>query len=98
MLQLAELNGFDWDAGNDNKSLLKHGISQLEAEQVFFNQPLLVVSDPQHSRGEQRLHLYGKNDDGELRHITFTMRGTKARVISARPMHRKERKFYEENT
>ena len=98
MLQLAELSGFDWDSGNDNKNLLKHGVSQIEAEQVFFNQPLLVVIDPKHSQREQRFHLYGKNDDGELRHITFTMRGTKARVISARPMHRKEKKFYEENT
>ena len=29
-------------------------------------------------------------------HITFTVRGTRVRVISARDMHRKERTIYEE--
>ena len=35
-----------------------------------------------------------------LLHVTFTLRaaGTRVRVISARPMHRKERKAYEDSS
>jgi len=90
---LLDITGFDWDTGNDNKSLLKHGVSQHEAEQVFFNHPLLIVGDVKHTQQEHRLHLYGKNDKGQLRHITFTIRGSKARVISARSMHKRSVNF-----
>ena len=41
MLKLAEITGFDWDAGNERKND-KHGVSMAQAEQVFFNAPLLI--------------------------------------------------------
>ena len=71
-----------------------------EAEQVFFNAPLLVLDDSRHSREEPRFHALGKSDDTRLLHITFTVRheGEKIRVISARDMHRKERVIYEKAT
>jgi uncharacterized DUF497 family protein len=42
----------------------------------------------------------GHTDAGRLLHVTFTLRhnDTVIRVISARPMHRKERFRYEEET
>ncbi len=85
-----------WDAGNARKSTDKHGVSQFEAEQVFFNEPLLVVADVKHSQDESRYHALGKTDQGRLLHLTFTLRVDKAliRVISARPMSRKEREIY----
>jgi hypothetical protein len=97
MLDLAKISGFDWDAGNARKNE-KHGVSRAEAEQVFFNVPLLAVADSRHSQKEARLHALGKTDDGRLLHITFTLRdaGRKIRVISARDMHRKERAVYEQ--
>lgn len=39
------IEGFDWDKGNERKSFEKHGVSQGEAEQAFFNEPLLIVTD-----------------------------------------------------
>ena len=89
------ITGFDWDAGNARKND-KHGVSMAEAEQVFFNQPLLVVSDDKHSQKEARLHALGRTDGGRLLHLTFTLRqqGSLIRVISARAMHRKERTIY----
>jgi uncharacterized DUF497 family protein len=71
-----------------------------EAEQVFFNAPLLVLEDSRHSSEEPRFHALGKSDDTRLLHITFTVRhkGEKIRVISARDMHRKERVIYEKAT
>ena len=96
MIDWALVIGFDWDAGNARKSVEKHSVSQGEAEQVFFNEPLLLLPDRKHSNKEQRVHALGKTEDGRLLHVTFTLRdsGKLIRVISARDMHRKERAFY----
>jgi len=99
MIDLAKITGFDRDDGNARKNE-KHGVSPAEAEQVFFNAPLVVVADVPHSEREARLHALGKSDEGRPLHITFTLRdaGQKIRVISARDMHRKEKAFYEQAT
>jgi uncharacterized DUF497 family protein len=98
MINWKQVTGFDWDAGNARKSEEKHSVSRFEAEQVFFNQPLLVLADQKHSQNEDRYHALGKSDDARLLHITFTLRSadTLIRVISARDMHRKERNIYEQ--
>ena len=69
-----------------------------EAEQVFFNAPLLLLEDSAHSQQEPRVHALGKTDEGRMLHIAFTLRqtGLLIRVISARDMHRKERAVYEQ--
>lgn len=96
MIDWSVVQGFDWDAGNERKSHLKHGVSSSEAEQVFFNQPLLVGDDVAHSTGESRWHALGVTDGARHLHVTFTIRrvGQLIRVISARDMHRKERIIY----
>jgi uncharacterized protein len=98
MINLAPVTGFDWDEGNARKSVDKHGVSQPEAEQVFFNEPLLLLPDLRHSQREPRFHALGRTDSGRRLHIAFTLRvdGTLIRVISARDMHRKEREYYEQ--
>lgn len=97
MIDLRKITGFDWDDGNGRKNE-KHGVSMAEAEQVFFNAPLLLLEDSVHSQKEPRLHALGKTDDERVLHITFTLRqsGLLIRVISARDMHRKERTIYEQ--
>lgn len=96
MSALDDAVGFDWDEGNSRKSTEKHGVSQAEAEQVFLNEPLLVLEDCRHNRQETRFHALGRTDKGRFLHITFTLRndGMLIRVISARVMHRKEREIY----
>ena len=44
MIDLSAIVGFEWDAGNERKNE-KHGVSMAEAEQVFFNAPLLLLAD-----------------------------------------------------
>ena len=97
MVDLNRIVGFDWDAGNARKNE-KHGVSSAEAEQAFFNTPLLMIEDTKHSAPEPRFHALGKTDVGRRLHITFTLRsaGQTIRVISARDMHRKERTIYEQ--
>ena len=97
MINLGQIAGFNWDNGNARKNE-KHGVSMAEAEQVFFNTPLLLLEDAAHSQKEPRIHALGKTDDGRTLHITFALRqaGLLIRVISARDMHRKERAIYEQ--
>lgn len=99
MINFTKITDFDWDKGNIRKND-KHGVSMAESEQVFFNQPLLLLGDMKHSEVEHRFHALGKTDEGRTLHITFTLRnsGEKIRVISARDMHKKERTIYEQTT
>lgn len=96
MLDLNRIAGFDWDEGNSRKSADKHNVGQSEAEQVFLNEPLLVLADPRHSAAERRWHALGVTDAGRALHLTFTLRNddTLIRVISARDMSRRERTIY----
>ena len=99
MVILEKVTGFDWDDGNSRKND-RHDVSMAEAEQVFFNAPVLVLPDPAHSQTEPRYHALGKTIDGRRLHVTFTLRrdGKLIRVISARNMSGKERKIYEQAT
>lgn len=98
MIDWSRITGFDWDEGNARKSTRKHAVSQAEAEQIFLNEPLLILLDERHSLTEVRFHALGTTDDGRRLHITFTLRekATLIRIISARDMHRKEKARYEQ--
>ena len=89
--ELDQFTGFQWDEGNINKNLYKHKVENWECEQVFFNEPLIILDDPKHSYAEMRWAA------GKLLTVIFTKRGSQIRVISARTMKRKERNFYEKN-
>lgn len=92
---LHEAAGFQWDKGNSEKNWHSHRVSTMECEQVFFNQPLLVAGDVQHSEVETRLYALGRTDDNRRLFVVFTIRQMRIRVISARDMSRKERRTYE---
>lgn len=92
---LNSCEGFQWDNGNSLKIWLKHHVSEGEAEQAFFNEPLLLVMDPGHSQAEVRYRALGYTDEGRRLFIVFTIRKAMVRVISARDMNRKERVEYE---
>jgi uncharacterized protein len=100
MIDVTRIKGFDWDAGNSRKSAEKHDVSQTEAEQIFFHDPLLVLEDQKHSGAEPRWHALGQTGEGRHLHISFTVRaeGSLLRVISARKMSRNERKIYAKNS
>ena len=97
MIDFGLITGFDWDKGNERKNVESHQVAQFEAEELFFNQPLIVTGDPAHSAQERRWHALGVTDGSRLLHVTFTLRqnNTKIRVISARDMSRRERHIYE---
>ncbi len=94
MLDLSSLDGFEWDEGNLTKNWESHQVASTECEEVFFNLPLLLATDGKHSKVEVRYYVLGQTNAGRPLFIAFTVRSPKLRVISARPMSRKERQIY----
>jgi len=98
-LDIKEIIGFEWDNGNILKNEIKHNLKWQTIEEVFFNEPLIIVEDFNHSnKDECRCLALGNIDDGTLISVIFTKRKNKIRVISARPISKKERDFYENYT
>lgn len=92
--QLRQCTGFEWDEGNEGKNWEKHRVSDGEAEQVFFNQPLVAAFDASHSELEDRILVLGKTDSGRKLFVVCTVRVDRIRVISARDMTKREREAY----
>lgn len=88
-----DFEGFDWDLGNVAKNE-KHDVEPEEAEETFFNEPLIVAVDVKHSKSEKRWHALGRTSKRRL-FVAFTVRGKLIRIISARAMNKKERNIYE---
>ena len=87
---------FDWDGGNYYKSLHKHEVSTQEAEEIFVNEPLVILDDEKHSDHEKRYAAYGKTNEERRLFAVFTLRKKRIRIISIRPMDKRERKLYEQ--
>ena len=80
---------FDWDKGNSEKPK-KHGLTPEETEEAFFDKNKVVFTDWKHSsEEEQRATLLGKTRKGLLLNVTFTLRGKKIKVITARRVNKK---------
>ena len=92
----SQVNGFEWDEGNITKNWEKHKVGHFECEEIFFNEPLIVQKDKEHSEEELRYFTLGSTNSGRLLFVVFTIRKDKIRVISARDMTGKERRRYEQ--
>ena len=96
VIDLRKITGFEWDRWNVDKSYDKHGITPREAEEVFTDARQLVLEDIEHSQTEERFTIIGKSIKGNILFVSFTIRDTKVRIISARKANIKERRLYEE--
>jgi uncharacterized protein len=83
---LSNCTGFEWDQGNLTKNWDKHSVSTGECEQIFFNKPLIVKRDSEHSQFENRYYVLGRTNMDRLLFSVFTVRNDKIRIISARDM------------
>lgn len=87
---------FEWDKGNNDKNLKKHNVASQEAEEVFKNEPKFILEDKGHSLLEKRHMVWGITNKGRRLSVFITIRRSKVRIISARDMHKRERRKYEE--
>lgn len=87
---------FEWDKGNKDKNVHKHSVQNSESEEVFVNNPILLINIT-HSRNENRYLAYGVTDKKRQLVIAFTLRGKieeVIRIISSRDQDKKEKKLY----
>ena len=94
---LRGIEGFQWDEGNSRKSERKHGVTDRESEEIFFNKPLVIARSVKGSP-EIRYAALGKTYGSRLLAVVFTIRANRIRIISARPMSRNERELYEKES
>ena len=87
----------EWDTNKETINQRKHGISFYEAATVFLDPLSVIAPDDEHSIGEQRHNILGVSEYGDLLVVTFTERGTRLRIISARYATRREKREYEES-
>ena len=94
-----KIEGFDWDKGNILKNEKKHGLTHDVIEE-FFRGQIWVAPDPAHSQEEDRFLAIGVDSNGKPMIVAFTIRYKDEtrliRPISARYMHAKETKKYEQ--
>jgi hypothetical protein len=87
---------FVWDRGNSDKNWHKHGVTNRECEEVFFDPNKQEYPDPNHSTGEPRKIMLGETKKGRVLFLVYTVRNSYVRVISARDLNkRKEASLYE---
>ncbi len=87
---------FEWDEDKAKSNRRKHRVGFDEAQTVFLDELSITQPDPQHSQKEERLIIFGMSNKPRLLVVSFTERGQKIRLISARKATRVERKQYEQ--
>ena len=75
-----------------------HGVDFTEAATVFGDALELTISDPDHSVGEFRFLSIGHSVSNRILVVSYTERGDRVRIISARTASPKEWRQYESGT
>lgn len=85
-----KIERISWDQDTvDHISI--HSVSPEEVEEVLFDEE----SPPLVMRGREGRHLaYGKTGGGRLLLIVWVLRHRKTKIITARDMNQKEKRFY----
>lgn len=87
---------FEWDPAKARDNERKHGVSFFEACEVFDDDHSSSVRDPDHSVDEDRHLIFGMSKGGKCLVVSYTERGERIRLISAREMTPRERQAYEQ--
>jgi uncharacterized DUF497 family protein len=91
-------DAFEWDDGKAARNLADHGVS-FEAARLAFDDAFAVIrEDRRQDYGEDRFILLGMVQE-HLLVVSYTMRGARVRIISARLAEpRERRRYHEENS
>ena len=91
---LKPITHFIWDGHNLTKIWVKHKVDARECEQVFSDPQIQFAMNAVRESKEERWAVIGKTSQKRELLVVFAIRGQGIRVISARPMSRKERRKY----
>jgi len=88
---------FEWDEEKNQINIVKHGISFLEAQTVFYDENAVLFDDPDHSEYEDRYLIIGIAKSEKICIVSHCYRGMEdniVRIISARKATKSEQQFY----
>ena len=88
-------NEFEWDDRKAAANLVRHGVSFETARRAFDDIHAVEMEDCRADYGEDRCVLLGMVQQ-RLLAVTYTLRGRRTRIISARPAEPFERRLYHE--
>lgn len=86
----------EWDPKKAESNERAHGVGFHEAATVLEDPLSTTFPDPDHSVDEKRYLTIGASTTGRILVVAHTDRAEAVRLISARRVTRRERKFYEE--
>ena len=86
-----------WDPKKAEINIRKHGIDFHEAATVFTDTLSTTFPSVDHSESEVRFVTIGVSVNKQLLIVAHTENDDIIRIISARPVTRQERRFYEKN-
>lgn len=86
---------FEWDSEKADENLRKHGVTFSEGLTIFGDPLEVMIPDPDHSEGELRFLSLGTSEGGRILVVSYTERGARIRIISAREATPRERREYE---
>lgn len=89
---------FEWEPRKERSNTRKHGVDFAEASTVFGDPLECTIPDPDHSEGEHRFLSLGNSDRERLLVVSFTERGERIRILSARTATAGERQQHESGT
>ena len=87
---------FEWDARKAAENLKSHGVAFDEAVTVFADPLAKIFDDPDRSDDERRELIIGHSAAQRILVVSFTDRGRRTRIVSARQATARERKDYDE--
>ncbi len=88
-----EDDGFEWDDTKAAANLADHKVSFEEARLVFRDIHAVELGEDRRGYDEQRFNIIGRSST-RLLFVTYTDRGERVRIISARPAERAEQSYY----
>jgi len=81
---------WSWDDAKAASNIKDHGVTFEEAKLVFSDRLGLELGEDRRGYSEQRFNVIGRSGD-RLLFVTYTERGERIHIISARPVGRDER-------
>ena len=85
---------YEWDPKKASLNLRKHGIEFTDAVLVFDDDRAITLPD-EHPR-EERYLTFGMDAQGRVLAISYAVKGSALRIISARKATSRERAQYED--
>ena len=85
---------YEWDPKKADRNLRKHGVDFVDAVIVFDDDRAITLQDEHPT--EERYLTFGMDAQGRVLAISYALRGSTIRVISARKATSRERAQYDD--